>query len=142
MTSAVARLHALIRLETEMLGNNGLGRTYGYDWFELSEDEARVFDLSLDDLPALVSVWMAFEAVMDICDMFERADQALLEEVRGELSWLRLSIEAHALECHVFQRFAKLFGISHRLAHAWFAKRHFYDIRSGIAIYGDEGEMP
>lgn len=140
MTAAVEKLHVLIRLETEHLGNRGMGRTFGYDWFNLSEHEAIVFGLGLDDLPALVSVWMAFEAVMDICDMFERADAALLDAVRCELPWLRQSIEARALECHEFQKFAKLFGVSNRMAHAWFSKRDFWDLRCGIIHYADEAD--
>jgi len=140
MTTALERLHVLIRLETEHLGNRGMGRTFGYDWFNLSEHEAIVFGLSLDDLPALVSVWMAFEAVMDICDMFERPDAALLAAVRSELPWLRHSMESRSLECHEFQKFAKLFGVSNRMAHAWFSKRDFWDVRCGIIRYGDEAE--
>ena len=140
--SAIDRLRVLIWLETAALEKRGIGEAYGDDWFELTEEEARIFGLNLADLPSLVAVWTAFETVLGIADSLPHASAALVEDVRAELPWLAGSIEWRALECYEFQRFAALFGVSYRKAHAWHAKCDFHDIRSGIVFYDDEDSRP
>lgn len=140
---ATERLHDLIRREIEINGNHAFTREHGADWFELSAAEAEVFGLSLDHMPSLIAVWTAFEAVTDMASGgFEPYDPALFAAVRAEHPWLEEARVKRTQEHTHFLRFAKLFGIPYRLAHAWYAKQDFWNARAGVTYYEDEPRDP
>ena len=133
--SAFAHLQALIDRNSASLEEN-LDRLWGHDWFQLSLEEASVFPIQIQDVPRLVAVFDAYEAVVDITSNDIHADHELCEAVRAELPWLTTK----QTDIGEFQNFAALFGIFYRLAHAFFTKIEFWQIRQGIACYKDENQ--
>lgn len=137
MKTATERLHDLIRRDIES-GSKGFALDHGHEWFNLSSAEAEVFNLELDDLPSLVAVWCAYEAVLSVCDMIEISDD-LREAFFREQAWLDPYRSGPTIDVGSFQKFAALFGVPYRKSHAWFGKYDFYTVRAGIACFADEG---
>lgn len=131
--SAFDRLRSIVRNSVEKIGAN-VGTSYGNDWHLLSGAEADVFGLSLDDMPSLVSIWCAYEEIAGICDMLDLPAD-LLTELRADMSW----IKPRESDDREFVRFAGLFGIPTRKAEAWYWRLYFFQARSGIITYADEG---
>lgn len=131
-TDAFDRLRVIVRNEVEKIGFN-VGTAYGNDWHFLSEAEAEVFDLTLDDMPSLVAIWCAYEEIAGVCDMLDLPAE-LVAELRASMPWIKPRV-TDALE---FSQFAGFFGISKRKADAWFWRLFFFQARSGIVFYDDE----
>ena len=117
----------------------------GWDWWQLSPEEAEVFGLQRERWAELVPVWQAFEFFMG------RTDGWNDEEIECDYPELHVVMQA-AREAHppwagqdagdnriIFMRFAEHFaGVAHREAHAIFAKMDFWAARTGVAWYADE----
>jgi len=138
--SATAELQTIITRDIET-GQKNYAEEYGRDWFNLSPEEEAVFCLSLDDMPSLVAVWCAYEAVLGISDVLP-VSQDTAAAFRAEHPWLAemhkpgggLSIVSQ----DSFASFAKLFGIPYRKSHAWWIKNEAYQVRVGILRFSDE----
>lgn len=136
MPTAVEQIHSLIRRDIES-GTKNYAVSHGYDWFNLTAAEAEVFELELHDLPSLVAVWCAYEAVLAVCDMMPISEE-LRAQFLTEQPWLADSQKGAIVDAVEFQRFAKLFGVSYRKAAAWYAKNNFWLTRTGITYFADE----
>ena len=134
--SATEAVHALIRRDIES-GDHNYTREYGYDWFNLSEAEAEVFDLSLDDLPSLVAVWIAYDELIDACHMMNIPED-IVTAFLVEHPWMAEERATRAGSLQSFQRFAKLFGIPLRQSFKWWAKYDFWQLRIGVIHFSDE----
>ncbi len=138
--TATDKLRAIIRRDIES-GHKNYAAEYGYDWFNLSPEEETVFGLTLDDMPSLVAVWCAYEAVLDICDALDVPDD-IAAVFRAEHPWLAADYgEGEKLSTIgeiAFARFAKLFGVPARKSHAWYAKHDFWNVRAGITYFTDK----
>lgn len=138
--SATEKLYELIKQGIEQFSYSYIGTEYGNHWDQLSEHEAEVFGLSLDITPDLVALYVAYEAVLGICVMYDDAPdiEDILEGVRNEHPFLKRASKTKTLSCKDFQQFGKLFGYRHRLTYVAYYKREFYDYRLGLFAFSDE----
>ncbi len=136
MKNATDKLHDRIRREIET-GRNTYAETLGGDWFNISREEAAVFELSLDELPSLVTVWTAYEHMLDIAGEWEiPAD--VVEGVLAEHPWLSARRATRTVGHDDFVKFAKLFGVPYRKSLAWYWKHDFWLTRAGVTLFADE----
>lgn len=138
MKTATQQLHDHIRRSIES-GNHNYAEEHGHDWFNLTPEEAAVFQLSLDELPSLVALWESYEAVCDICNPMD-IPEFILAGVRTENPWLHANEQLRLIGFEDFENFGKLFGFPFRSCHAWYFKYEFWQIRAGIVTYKDERE--
>ncbi len=96
-----------------------------------------MFQLTLGDLPSLVAVWTADEAVLGICDALD-VPADISAGFRGEHPWLEDRRASRVIDTADFGKFAKLFGVPYCKSGAWYAKQDFWCVRSGIIRYADE----
>lgn len=138
--TATEKLFEVIKQEIDKFKNSYIASEYGYHWDQLSEAEAEVFNLSLDIMPDLVALYVAYEATLNICVMYDPtpANLNILKEVRDEYPWLKRAYERSTQSCRDFQSFGKLFGYPHRLTYAFYHKREIYDYRLGLFVFSDE----
>lgn len=138
--TATEKLYELIKQDIDSFRDSYIPNEYGHHWDQLSEAEAEVFNLSLDIMPDLVALWVAYEAVSNICVMYDATSENLniLEGVRDEYPWLKRAYEKKVQSCRDFERFGKLFGYPYRLTYAAYHKREIYDYRMGLFVFSDE----
>ena len=122
------------RLEEELQRPFDLEKFCGPDWYQLSEAETEVFGLLPEQMLKLTAVHELYFDAVDITTVHER-DR--IDSLRKELSWLTQDIADQS----EWQRFAALFGISNRQAHAYWSKYGFWEERMGLVTYRDE-EQP
>lgn len=108
----------------------------GYEWFQISDEEMMIFRLSLDQMPRLVAVYELYEAATGLRSDVISDEQ--VESLRSECPWL----PQRETSTSDFQRFAKLFGVSYRAAHAFFTRQGFWAVRFGLSVYADEQAGP
>lgn len=106
----------------------------GLDWWQLSDEEANIFQLSLRDMPALTAVHQLY---YDAIDRTTSIDRSRVESLQGELPWLRMT----TVDLEEWLRFAKLFGISNRSANAFYSKYQYWEVRQGLVYYRDESQL-
>lgn len=135
LKDAMARSLAHYRANPYMWG--------GWDWWQLSAEEAAVFDLEPQRWAELVPVWQAFEFFIGRTDGWNDDEieqdypnlEAVIKVVRAQHpDWVNL-----AAPVQTFMLFAKRFAnASHREAKAMFAKMDFWAVRAGFTQYADE----
>ncbi len=129
MKEIIERVHEWITLQ-----QTGAPEHYeGSDWWQVNEDEQGVFNLEPDTMIKIVPVYLAFEAIAGI-GQNEFFELPLCEEARKELPW----ITQDTIIEEEFTRFASMFDISKRIAHAFFWKHSFWEIRQGHWTFEDE----
>lgn len=106
----------------------------GPDWYQLSEAEAEVFGLLPEQMPKLVAVHELYFDAVDITTIHEIER---IDSLRKELPWLTQGMNDQS----EWQRFAALFEISSREAHAYWHMHSFWEERMGLVTYRDE-EQP
>ncbi len=119
----------------------------GPDWWQLSDDDVAVFELSRARWPALLAVWQAFEYFRERTDgwndeeiarAYPHADDVMAEARAAMPEWVGGSDDVS-----VFMKFAAHFAeLSHREADAIFAKMHWWAVRVDVMKYGDEEDYP
>jgi len=138
--TATQKLHDIIRRDIET-GSHAFALNYGHDWFNLTRAEADVFGLELHDLPSLVAVWTAYEAVLDISNVLA-VPPDVAAGVLAEHPWLAARASAGGSLATIcmedFQNFAKLFGVPFRKSHAWYTKHEYDGIRARLITFKDE----
>jgi hypothetical protein len=82
MTTFQTEIAALLATNEAM----GADELRGWDWFQLSDDEAAQFNISLAEFPRLLTAWQAYLAFCDITD----ASVADLSQEAVEAERLRL----------------------------------------------------
>jgi len=144
-TPATDRLRAWVETQDSARAA-GLDAYRGADWMQLTEAEEQVFDLTLAAMPALVAIFIEWEVLigqtdggawpeMEDATVAIRAEHPFIEATRAKRTAGTLT-PSEVVEG--FQRFAGLFGISHRAAHAFHTKRLFWDIRRRLVLFRDE----
>lgn len=119
------------RLEEELQRPCDMEKYCGPDWYQVNEAETKVFELLPEQMPRLSAIHQLYFDAVDITSVHEKAR---IDSLRQELPWLtqRMNDESE------WQRFAALFGISNRQAHAYWNKYHFWEERMGVVTYRDE----
>lgn len=144
-TPATDRLRAWVATQASARAAD-LDACRGADWTQLTEAEEQVFDLTLAAMPALVATFIEWEVLIGQSDggawpemeaqaASIRAEHPFIEAIRAKRAAGTLT-PGEVVEG--FQRFAALFGISHRAAHAFHTKRLFWDIRRRLVQFRDE----
>ncbi|SNY93884.1 hypothetical protein SAMN04515647_4205 [Cohaesibacter sp. ES.047] len=115
----------------------------GDDWYQLSASEEQVFGLTLQDMPGLAALWDCFELVLGLIEPGDGATgltRDVILGVRQENEWLggAANQTVPLVSSELFTQFASCFGVSNRLAHAFYYKYEFWQMRSGIISFGDE----
>lgn len=108
----------------------------GYDWDQLSEEEAAVFGLELADMPGPTAIYGIYASAIGMLAN-ETLTEPEIDRLRLDLPWLAYQ-KPSAGE---FQRFASLFEVSSRKAHAFFRKQELSLIRAGVMVYPDDEEF-
>lgn len=108
----------------------------GSDWYQITPEELKVFGLSMRSMPWVVTAHRYYEEILDLTDT-DLLPPEVMAVIRQDLAE-RIGMEAGVLDQVEFQKFAKLFGISNRTAHAWFVRHEFWCVRRGITQYQDE----
>ncbi len=124
-----------IDLEINALEASGDDRFRGPDWYQVSDCEQEVFGLLPEMMARVVTVYEIYAAIADI-DHNDFHGTDLCVEARQAYPW----IEPRRIDIESFQRFASLFDISNRQAHAFLFKHAFWEIRQGIAGFKDEAK--
>lgn len=122
------------RIEDEIKSTNDISvdeRYRGSDWWQVTESESEIFGLLPAAMPRLSGVYMLYCCAIEI--VFEISDERV-RKIREELPWLSSGITNES----EWMRFAELFGVSNREAHAYFCKYSFWEDRAGLATYPDE----
>jgi hypothetical protein len=106
----------------------------GTDWWQLSDAEEEVFVIDRERFIRMVMTWHCYEG-FKLISHSPVWDKALIEQARQQ----------HPEWCgegtgeNEFFDFAKAFGgLTHREAHAIYAKHDFWTVRLGIVHYADE----
>lgn len=97
----------------------------GADWWQVTEDETKVFELEPTDMPRLSTVYDAYEHVLDLAGGSLPLDDTACENIRKAMSWLRTGI----LDDGDFIKFAQIFDVRPKKAHAMYWKMMFWQIR-------------
>ncbi|NOY42775.1 MAG: hypothetical protein GXP26_13195 [Planctomycetes bacterium] len=119
------------RLEEELRRPFDREKYCGPDWYQVSDAETEVFGLLPEQMPTLVAVHELYFDAVDITTIHEK-DR--IDSLRKELPWLTQRMNDQS----EWQRFAALFGISSREAHAYWSKYSFWEERMGLVTYRDE----
>jgi len=120
-------------LEKFLQEETDLAKYDGWQWYQLSAEEARIFDLKIEEMPKLSTVFdLYFGAIRVGSSLSEQRCASL----RQELDWLKKCSPSEG----EWQRFAALFGVSNRQADAFYCKHNFWEVREGLVTYGDERE--
>jgi len=108
-------------------------RYHGDDWWQLTDEEESVFVIDRDRFPRMMTVWSCYEAFKNIAFSLSW-DEGLLEQAgQQHPEWCNVGISGNE-----FSDFAKTFGgLTHREAHAFYAKHDSWCIRAGISQYPD-----
>lgn len=122
-----------VEVETARLGACGVSGFRGAEWWQLCEAEQTVFAIPLEDMPRLVAVWKACQALAGICFEDELGGD-LVREGRAACPWIR----QQEIDQADFLRFCALFGVPNRRAAAFYHKTAFHDVRAGLVHYADE----
>jgi hypothetical protein len=106
----------------------------GSDWWQLSDSEEEVFEISRDRWPRMMTVFHCYEAFKRTADSSEW-DDALIELARQQRpGWC-----GPVPSFEEFSRFAQAFGsLTNREAHAVYTKQEFWTVRLGVMVYADE----
>lgn len=123
-------LHEAFRAESARTANYA-----GTDWYQITPEEQKVFGIALASMPRVVTAYRFYEEILDLTDR-GLLPPAIMAVVRKDLAE-RIGIEPGIISPTEFQKFAKLFGISNRAAHAWYVKHEFWCVRRGIQSYDD-----
>lgn len=144
---ALARLRAHIEAEVAD-GLNKLDSYSGSEWCAIAPVEQEVFGIALHDMPRLVATYWAWEIACgsvsgDLADDPDFADAlwAELKVVRTGRTLARVAW-AHSDFLDAWAEFANLFGVPYRLAHAFFWKNYFLQVRQGIIVYQQDNPVP
>jgi hypothetical protein len=119
--------------DTERSAAEDSERYHGGDWWQLTDEEESVFVIDRDRFPRMMTVWSCYEAFKNIAFSLSW-DEGLLEQAgRQHPEWCNVGISGNE-----FSDFAKTFGgLTHREAHAFYAKHDSWCIRAGISQYPD-----
>lgn len=103
----------------------------GNEMSAITPEEIKVFDISMADYPAMVALYEAYEAILDICDM-GTYDKELCVAMREAMGFPKtVSVEE-------FQALGQVLGVSYRNAAAMYHKVAFGYVRAGLTTYRDE----
>lgn len=134
------KLGAFFLADIEKGRKHPYAQRFGYDWCDLSEEEAFVFDLTLNDMPIFVSLWMLNEFVWGAADGYEDGHQpnlVVVESFKKEHPWILEKVEAKVCMTADFQKFGEIFGVTYKLSNAFHLKRFFWDVRDGQVNWTD-----
>lgn len=132
MKTATERLKEIVNADIEKDARSLTNRS-GYDWFQLSPEEAFVFMLQVDDLISLVPVWCAYENVLSICDYGMEIPEDIIQGFLEENPWIKQSRETHTHSEPEFIKFSAMFGVDINKASAWFHKADFWYLRDAAS---------
>ena len=112
------------------------GDYYGYDWWQLSDAEERVFSIEIGRMPQIVTLWQAYEAFKDKTSgaRWDTNHQALLDTVKaarpdlaaqehGEAGWIEFAVAFS--------------NLTMREAWQWWMKHEAWQDRNGIMQFAD-----
>jgi len=110
----------------------------GTDWYQVTPEEQKVFGISLLSMRRVVTAYSYYEEILDLAhtDYLPPAVRAVIMKDVAQ----RFGMEPQIIDCTQFQKFARLFGISNRTAHAWYMKHEFWCVRRGIAQYPEDDD--
>lgn len=140
--SALERLRLHIEAEVSA-GLADLSAYRGNHLAAITQSEQEVFHLEMHDIPRLAAVYWAWEVACGLISDELAGDPDLTAAIRAELEPVRrgrtlLPKDAtHTDFIAAWTDFAKLFGLPHRPAYAFFWKNLFLDMRSGLIEYDD-----
>lgn len=108
----------------------------GSDWFQITREEQKVFDIALASMPGVVTAYRFYEEILDLTDtgLLPPTVMAVIRKYLAD----RIGMVPEVLSQTEFQKFAKLLGVSNRTAHAWYAKHEFWCVRRGITHYPED----
>ena len=116
---------------TELSAAEDSERYHGGDWWQLSDEEESVFDIDRERFPRMMTVWSCYEAFKNVAYSLSWED-GLIEQ----------ACQQHPACCIAgrseseFFDFADAFGgLTHREAHAFYAKHDFWCVRAGVSRY-------
>lgn len=96
------------------------------EWYSLTEAEAEVFNIDLDDINVLASVWLAYIFLSELATGID-IDKETEEAFWADNPWFKKGEEDE----EDWIRFSKLFNIREEKARGWFYKARIYDYRRG-----------
>jgi len=110
------------------------GLHHGRDWWQLSDDEERVFAIDRQRFPRMMTTWHCYEGFKRI-SVSTIWDDALLDQARRDCpQWCGTAPSEQE-----FQHFAKEFGgLTYREAAAMYGKNVSWQVRAGVTYYADE----
>lgn len=140
--SALDRLRAHIEAEVAA-GLTKLDDYRGNHLAAITPVEQEVFHIEMHDVPRLGAVYWAWEVACGIIHDRLAGDADLAAAIRAELEPVQRGQAlfpkdvTHTDFIAAWLDFAKLFGIPHRPAYAFFWKNHFLEMRQGLIDYDD-----
>lgn len=132
----IDRLRAAIETKISHDLEAGLNRFRGRDWSQLTDAEAEVFELTIDDMPRLVTVFVAYEDIIGMRESAFPIDHTLRADVLAALPWLTPDTRSDV----EFRRFAELFDVPPDKAYAISWKIFLWQKRQGYANFFNVGK--
>jgi hypothetical protein len=106
----------------------------GWDWYQLSDEEAMVFGIDPDRWPVMWNTYFYYQAIKDICT--DGVDRNLLDQARREHPEWKPDRHMWTTE---FMDFAKeMAGMTSREANAVFEKMSWFEIRNRLVAFDDD----
>ncbi len=148
--AAVETIGALLKKELERAADDYASnpvRYNGPDWWQLSDEEAFVFDINPDRWPVLMTLYHFYQSLVGVTDGFSIEEEndwelaeleALKDATRTAHPEWGISPETRSVTG--FQAFAKHYApeLPFRESHACWDKMFWWDVRGGVMIYRDE----
>jgi len=104
-------------------------RYHGDDWWQLTDEEESVFDIDRERFPRMMTVWSCYEAFKNIAYSLSWEDGLIEHACRQHPAWCIAGRSESE-----FSDFADAFGgLTHREAHAFYAKHDFWCVRAGVS---------
>lgn len=111
-------------------------RHHGWDWWQLAEEEEKVFEIDRSRWLVMIEAWSAYEAFKKIVVGSDYDDAAVNAARANHPEWCGATVGADE-----FADFAKkLTGMTFRESHSLYAKMDAWWQRN-IIIYPDEQEV-
>ena len=110
---------------------------FGYDWYQITDEEMAVFQLRPEEMSWLVEVSDAYSAIKDVSHNDIHGNKELCSAVRKDLNIK----PDRCFSLNEFSEFAKHFGVSYRNSKAIYWKMDFWCVRNGITTYSDEKQF-
>jgi hypothetical protein len=108
----------------------------GWDWCDLSDEEAEVFEIDPERWPLMLTAYDCFSGLMGASDndWYDMKDEDIGDTIDG--------FDPAKFNVEDFMVFGKEMGLTHREAFTVWRKVEWWQMRNGVMVFKDERVEP